>query len=419
MIGAGRSMVRAEAAADGTGRRLRPAALVIEDGRLVAAGEPQAIGAPGGAAMLDLPGHVVLPALVNAHCHLDLSHLGTRPYQGDFARWIDMIRLGRCSGAGSIAASVRRGIELARAGGTALVGDIAGVAGGRPSLVAAQELRAAGLAGVSYLEVFGRGVKQDGALGALRRALGEAPRRASGVRLGVQPHAPYSCGPELYLGAARLGAPAATHLAETPEELEFCSRGTGTLAALMEAFGARVPGEAPEGRHPIDVVEPALRAAPFVAAHVNYAEERHMEVLARTRTTVAYCPRASAYFGHPLEGRPAHPWRTMLAAGVNVALGTDGLPCLDTPERISVLDEMRFLHRRDGADPGVLLRMATVAGATAMGFDPGLVSLRPGPIAGLLAVPADGASDRDPLVRVLAGAGAPRWIAGPFPLEAP
>ena len=104
----------------------------------------------------------------------------------------------------------------------------------------------------------------------------------------------------------------------------------------------------------------------------------------------------------------------MLEFGVNVALGTDGLPCLDTPDRISVLDDMRFLYQRDSADPIALLRMATVAGASALGFDESLFTLAPGPTAGLLLVDTDRDDARDPLTQVLQGDHAPQWIAGPF-----
>ena len=142
------------------------------------------------------------------------------------------------------------------------------------------------------------------------------------------------------------------------------------------------------------------------AAHVNYADPAHLAVLQGARVSVAYCPRASVYFGHV-----EHPYRVMLEAGVNVALGTDGLPCLDTPDRISVLDEMRLLARRGGVTSRALLAMGTVNGAVALGFDPARVTLAPGvETAGVLAVPIDAGSG-DPLDRALHGTSAPEWLA--------
>lgn len=107
----------------------------------------------------------------------------------------------------------------------------------------------------------------------------------------------------------------------------------------------------------------------------------------------------------------------MIAAGINVALGTDSLLCLDTPDRISVLDEMRLLYQRDAADPLMLLRMATINGAKALGFDPAVVSLQPSklPSAGLIAIELEGSADGDPFSRILRQRNAPHWIVAGKP----
>ena len=265
------------------------------------------------------------------------------------------------------------------------------------------------MGGVSFLEVFGTGAAQAGALRRLSRIVRESHRTAGFLRLGVQPHAPYSCGLELYGGAARLGVPVATHLAETNDEVELIRSGGGPLAAFLERLGVDPKPVGGRGLHPVDHLADALAAAPFVAAHCNAVEDRHLERLARWGTTVVYCPRASAYFGHP-----PHRYLEMIEAGVNVALGTDGLLCLDTPDRISVLDEMRFLHRRDGTDPGLLLKMATLGGARGLGVDPRLVTLEPGPTAGLVAASFDPDEAIPPLVQVLERDDPPRWVTGPL-----
>ena len=107
----------------------------------------------------------------------------------------------------------------------------------------------------------------------------------------------------------------------------------------------------------------------------------------------------------------------MIAAGVNVALGTDSFVCLDTPDRISVLDEMRLLHRRDGTDPATLLRMATINGARALGFDEHAFCFAPGCTAGVLAVSTDkrAGSPGEALRSVLQRSDAPQWVVGPIP----
>ena len=237
--------------------------------------------------------------------------------------------------------------------------------------------------------------------------------RAS-VRLGLQPHSPYSCGPAVFAAAARLAAahnlPICTHLAETLEELEFVRAGTGPLAEMLRGFGAWEPGVGGQGDHPVAILAEVLAAIPFLLAHVNYAGPREFATLAACGARVVYCPRASAYFGHA-----GHPYRELLAAGIEVALGTDSLLCLDTPDRLGTLDEMRFLHRRDGTDPRLLLRMATTAGARALGLAADSFTLRPGRPAGVLAVPIanPAESPHATLAAVLRGDRPPRWVLPP------
>ena len=104
----------------------------------------------------------------------------------------------------------------------------------------------------------------------------------------------------------------------------------------------------------------------------------------------------------------------MMAAGVNVALGTDGLGCLDRDDRVSVLDEMRFLSRRDGTDPRVLLAMGTTNGARGLGHDTERVTLgRGAQPAGLIALPVDPGSSLDPLEQVMRRDDAPEWLGEP------
>ncbi len=368
-----RTLIRAGWVMDAQGSRTgRPGAILVEADRVLATTGSEGLGPVADARIIDLPDRVVLPALVNAHCHLDLSHLDPAPYTGDFADWLDGIRTRRAVGDEAVADAVRRGIGLSRAGGIGVVGDIAG----QGSEIPARELRAAGLRGVSYLELIGVGASGDRARATLRQASEWSSPTGNGLCLGLSPHAPYTCGLDLYRSAVELKVPIATHLAETPGELES-----------------------------VDQLAEVLALRPIVAAHVNYAGDQHLELLARTRTTVVFCPRAAAYFHHT-----SHRYRRMIEAGINVALGTDGLLCLDTPDRISVLDDMRLLYRRDGVDPLTLLSMATVAGARGLGLDPDLVTLAPGPVAGLIALPFDPADGRDPLVQILERDDAPEWV---------
>jgi cytosine/adenosine deaminase-related metal-dependent hydrolase len=409
MLESARRLIRAAAIADGSAIAARPGALLIEANIVLAAGPTESIGQVANAEIIDATGELVIPALVNAHSHLDLTHIGPQPFNSSVVDWLTMVRQRRASDVETIRDSVHRGAELALAGGTGLIGDIAG------SASAVEALRDSPLAGVSYLEFFGLAGRQPLAIERMRTIVEQVPRVDRRVRLGLQPHAPYSCGLDVYRAAAASGLPLATHLAESLEELEFVSNACGPIAAMIRQIG--VWDDTIHGclQHPIDLLAGALPHRAMVAAHVNYLDDAQLLRLATTAISVAYCPRASSYFGHP-HGQPqSHRYRDMLAAGINVALGTDSIVCLDTPDRISVLDDMRLLSRRDAVAPRTLLRMATEAGAAALGYDPAVATLAPprGRGVGVIALPIDPADPTDALLQTLRRDDSPRWLLQP------
>lgn len=408
-----RILFRAAGIADAAGVRAAPGAIAIEGHRVIAAGSPEAVGTVADAIVRDLPDRVLIPGLVNAHAHLDLSHLGPQPYAGDFISWVTTLRESRAVDDEAAAASVRRGIELAHRGGTVLIGDIAGVRSTVPFDILRKAGPAVGLGGVSFLEIFGIGRSQAVAASFIQTMAERFGSEGGTVRFGLQPHAPYSCGLDVYRAAARTGLPLATHLAETHAEIEIIRDGTGPLVDMLRAFGVWDASIRPAHQHPVKWLSSVLEHAPFIAAHLNYVDDMHINALARWPITVAYCPRASAYFQHDQP----HRYRHMMDAGINVALGTDSIVCLDTPDRLSPLDEMRLLYRRDNVDALRLLHMATRAGARALGENEDSVTFRPGPVRGIVGVPVNPHSTIDPLHQVLERDDAPQWILPPAATE--
>ncbi len=409
------------------GRRVAGGVEVLAVGR---AAEIDHHPAARGAERVSLADSVLIPGLVNAHTHLDLTYIGPQPHDpgGGFMAFVERIRTGRATEPAAIAASVRRGIDLCLAGGCAAVGDIAGAAGGAPSAAPFQELVRSPLGGVSFLEFFGIGRGTDRWLASTASVLDQASANADGrVRLGLQPHAPYSVSPGSYRWAIdqarRRGLPLCTHLAETPEEHAFVSGAAGPFRAFLEELGVWDEGmraHIGQGLGSIQHLAEVLGEARVLGVHVNQASDADIETLARSGTSVAYCPRASAYFGAERHFGP-HRYRDMLSAGINVCLGTDSIINLPAASAnaeaggISVLDEMRFLYRRDGTDPATLLAMATVQGAAALGVPDDPFSLTPSThVRSLLAVSVEGTrADLPALTRVMLSNAPPTWIAGP------
>lgn len=362
-----------------------------------------------------LPTSVIIPALVNAHAHLDLTHIGPRPFDPGtgFVGWaMSLVRANRATTLDAALASLRRGIALSLAGGVVAVGDILGALPPNthqledPRAILNRELTAAfGPMGIGFAEVFGVGASQT-------RAAAELDRLAkSGCSL--QPHAPYSAGRSVYRHAARLCAESnppprlSTHLAETLDERRFIMEGQGPFREPLERIGVwdhHAAAEVGHGAHPIEHALGSLGTlVPLLAAHVNDCPSPLIPRLRDAQVSVAYCPRAHEYFLHPHTTGP-HRYRDMLEAGVNVCLGTDSIINLpaDQSNRISPLDDMRLLFQRDRTDPATLLALATTHGAKALALSPSHFTLTPGPMAGLLAIDVSGTGDTDaPLTRVM------------------
>jgi len=398
---------------------------------VLAAGSPAEVAFHAAAATAvgaSLPESILMPGLANAHAHLDLTHIGPRPFDPHtgFMGWIDVVRRARHTEPAAIAASVRRGVQLSLGGGVVAVGDIAGAALGTPRLEPWRALSESVLTGVSFLEFFAIGRGERRGIDWAGSALADAtPRTIGRVRLGLQPHAPNTVSPDAYRWAvdraAAEGLALATHLAETIEEREFVSSASGPQRRLLEALGLwddRAAAAVGHGCTPIAHLRTELERARFVLAHVNDATDDDLALLTATGQSVVYCPRASDYFGNPARLGP-HRYREMLDRGINVALGTDSIinlpPWTGAPgsESISVLDEMRLLAARDGTDPMQLLRMGTINGARALGLDERAYTFAQGShLAGVVAV--DGAhadrARRNPAESVMMLATAPRLL---------
>lgn len=359
--------------------------------------------------VIDLQNYLILPALVNAHTHLDLTHIGLIPYTGNFIDWVEKVAEQRLFDETQIAHSVETGLELSQAGGTGIIGDIAGCG----SLVPAQVLaRSNNIFSVSFIEYFGQGKYQEDTIWKMSDdAIVLAQMNNDQHHTGLQPHALYSAGIKVYDAAVALAGKynlsLSTHLSELIEEEMFTRSLSGPWVDFFKKIGKWDPTMKAAGKHPVDLLQQYLHKfkktstdtrSGWVTAHVNYADNSHLRILAESGTSVVYCPHASAYFGHK-----NHRYQDMLQCGINVALGTDSILCLDTPERISILDEMAFLYQRDNVDARLLLKMATVNGARALGFDTERATLTVGgEVANLIAVEFNVDSPEDPLEQVLA-----------------
>jgi aminodeoxyfutalosine deaminase len=296
---------------------------------------------------------ILMPALVNAHAHLELS---ARVAGGDgLAPWIRRLLATRAApDLVEIAAAARQ----LYARGTAAVADVGN------SGLSAGPARAAGL---EVLELDER-VALGGTL---------APPRAGAI---LTPHSTYTCGemPLRQIVAEAHGRIASIHVEEDPGEAGLTVEGAGPLAELLRERGAPVQAV---GRRPVPWLDSlGLIGEGTLLVHLTFADEASLRLTAERRAFAVLCPRSNLHItGH----LPPH--TRMRALGLRVALGSDSLASSPT---LDIFGDAQCLARA-GADPAWLMEAATAGGAAALA-KPHLGALEPGRRPGLIVV-GDGA----------------------------
>ena len=351
----------------------------------------------------DLGDVVLMPGLVNAHTHLEFSHLQTplgRPGM-PLVEWLPLAIAERQRHHAIVVQSIAAGIQESITAGTSALGDIATA---EPTVVkSSSQLKI-----LPFLEAIGFSrARAASVFAAIEQRVADAERW--NLEVGINPHAPYTVSPELVAKLVALacvhGMPVAMHLAESAEELDFLFAGSGPFRDLLEARSMWDDSAIPRGSRPLDYLRLLAQAPRSLVIHGNYLAPDEHKFLAdhADRMTLVYCPRTHVYFDHP-----RYPLDEALAAGVQVALGTDSRA--SNPD-LSLLGEMRQVARAHSAvRPETILEMATLHGAQALGCDEQCGSLAPGKLANLIAVPAPNGW----LTELLHGDAAPSaiWLGG-------
>jgi len=369
-------------------------AVALQGDRVVEVGSRAALEARHGRARrVDA---VLLPALVNAHLHLELGHLAGRvPGGHGLVPWIQALVAARARG-GAIEEGMERGAAALRAAGVAAVGDVTnGLTSGRP-------LAREGLVGTLFHEVYGfTEARAEEALRLAREVRGRLGHPGPGLRVVPSPHAVYSTHPAT--AAALLAAgPASIHLAEVPEERWFVAEARGPFAELVLRLGVEPGSLRPFARSPVAAVAPSLHAGSLVV-HAVDVDDEDLALLRDSGATVVLCPRSNRHISGRLPDLPR-----LVAAGIPLAVGTDSLassPSLSPLEELAVLREA-FPAVAPGRVAALLWNGAAVGA-------PGVGRLAPGSRPGVLALPLGGELPDDPLAWLL-GPGAsrpPEWLA--------
>jgi aminodeoxyfutalosine deaminase len=344
--------------------------------------------------VLDLGEVILLPGLVNAHCHLDYTDMaGELPPPKTFTDWIAAITAHKTGWSYSdYARSWLRGAHQLLKTGTTTVADIEVMPDLLPEVWDATPLRV-----FSFLEM--TGIKSRRSPKDILREAVEiiATLRHPRNRALLSPHAPYSTLPELLRLTARISQkrkwPTSIHVAESVQESEMFEDAAGSMHDWLKRNG-RDNSDCGLGSPVAHLARNKLLGQNVLAIHANCLARGDAMLFAKTKTHVVHCPRSHDYFKHPKFER-----ERLAAAGVNLCLGTDSLATArkvgkQKPE-LDMFTEMRALADADkSVSPEKILQMATVNGARALGLRGKIGEVSKNAFADLIALPYDGKSSR-------------------------
>jgi cytosine/adenosine deaminase-related metal-dependent hydrolase len=360
---------------------IRDGGVVVENARIVDFGGFEEIRRRHDGEAVELGSQVLMPGLVNAHCHLDYTQLrhAISP-QRSFTEWIRAINSHkRALHDEDYLGAIERGFSELRKWGTTTVANIESF----PELMLRMPpppLRTWWF--MEMIDIRHRFSTEDAVAGALAFFEPERPGWLGGF--GLSPHAPYTASGPLFELASRasteLGMPVTTHVAESREEWEMFKSATGELYDFMLKLGRWMydchHSHTPLGQlaHNVDL------GSRWILAHMNELDDSDFALLDAlpAKPSVVHCPGSHRYFRHAV-----FPLERLRATGVNLCLGTDSLASTDS---LSMFDEMRGLATAHPAlDAAEIVAIATVNGARALGFDGGKIAI--GAAADLIAFP--------------------------------
>lgn len=384
--------------------------MVVRGERIVAVGEQREIRQRFPQASEERCRTVLMPGLINGHCHLELSHLrdpSPLPPGSPFTAWIEQILQRRSenqAGREERATAAIATLQAMGRDGTILVADV-----GNELLPELSRGRAGDPEVLAMLELLAPTREAVTASLAILATLEEAQPVAA--------HAPYSTAAEILLAVKarcrRLNQVFSVHCAESREECEFVGSGGGDFAVFLQKKRGGDLAVTFNGRGYSGVVAYfhalGLLDSQTLLVHGVHLSEAELGLVAKSGSHLCLCPGSNRFLG---VGRA--PLAAMLRAGILPALGTDSLASnlsLDLWREMALLAED---HPR--VEPERILSMATLGGALALRRGADYGSLAPGRVARMLEVDSPQLArcvKPRALIRELVNGGCPsqlRWV---------
>ncbi len=292
-----------------------------------------------------------MPCLVNAHLHLELSALyNTLSFDRGFAAWVqELLEKREATGEATLIQEAQRAGKQLAIDGVGYIGEISTLGITRP-IAQSQEL-----SGVWFQEF----------LGSIRPEV--EIQKSDSLSLSMAGHGPHTTDPFLLQSikektkAKKL--PFSIHLAESEEESKFISGKKGQWSDFLASRGIDTSLWPIGSKSPVQYLDDlGVLDSLTLAVHLLNINDQDLDILARTDTRICLCPRSNFNLHKKLPNI-----EKMFKKNLAPALGTDSLASCDS---LSIFDEMAFVRQKfPKIDPGLVLSMATINGARALGLE--------------------------------------------------
>lgn len=323
---------------------------------------------------------VVVPGFINAHCHLELSHLkGLKPDKPGIAGFIEAVTTHRNDDGPNVREAITKALSEASNTGTVAIGDICN------TTATLKFKTASGIQFYNFVELFGINPNAarstfDNSIQVYNEFKRHYPKNTS-----LTPHSTYSISEELWTLIANHIQALATelvsiHYGESKAEYQFLLSGDGPLYDRYSK--ASIPFVPPIGLTPAEVIKkhiPATRKLMLI--HNTFASTREIELLKTVYPDISLvtCPESNLLIEKSL---PSLELLTM--PGVNVCIGTDSLA---SSSSLSLLNQvMLILTNYPSLSFDSVIKWATLNGARALGMDDVFGTMEPGKKPGLLLI---------------------------------
>ena len=331
---------------------------------------------------------VLLPGLVNAHVHLELTALqGRLDHSQGFEPWVrDLLVQREKLGNKALETGARQGISQLMESGTLFAGEISTLG------LTYDPMKESGLGGVWFREMLG-------GLDYIPDCIRKNQKSGSSVYASLAGHAPHTTSPELLWKLKQktrtAGLPFSLHLAESPAEGLFIRTAKGPWASFLKERGIQISGWPLPARSPVAYARQLnLLDSTTLAVHLLDTDREDLKILAQTETCPVLCPRSNLILHGLLPDLPQ-----MLALGLYPALGTDSLASNDS---LSLFDEMAVLADRfPGIHPREILAMATVNGARVLGLEKMCGTLEKGKSGAMIYLPLTADNEQQLLEKII------------------